>query len=190
MTTSFKDRNAAPPRVVINAIDLLVADHQEFCLLVQGNSMLPLIRVGDLLLIRQQTDAVHQGEILTFRLGEQLVAHRVLKVYRAAQGLTGFLTKGDHSLSIDPMVSLDQVIGKVVAIRRGERQMRLDRQGWQAANRIISLVMVGLSMLSQTGEQTISPGRSGFREIMIQAGQACLALLLKTSEALFGSWET
>ena len=64
MDPSRNGQIPSPSQVVATALDLLAAAGQEFSLPVQGNSMLPLIRAGDVLLVRKSGAPLEQGEIL------------------------------------------------------------------------------------------------------------------------------
>jgi signal peptidase I len=161
MDPGLKDQSGAPSQVMSNALDLLAGNLQEFSLPVQGNSMLPLIREGDLLLVRQSADDLKPGEILVFRQGDQLVAHRVLTIYQPMAGSVDYLTKGDHAMAPDPPISKKQVVGKVAAIRRGDRQMRLDGPGWAWVNRGIGLAMLGWIKTNQSSSPIITDGVAG-----------------------------
>jgi signal peptidase I len=89
----------------------------EVRLRVSGTSMLPHIRPGDLLVVhRCAFEDVRLGDVLLFRVGQRLFAHRVAaKDRRPAADL--FITQGDALMDQDPPVSSANVIGRVTSIQ-------------------------------------------------------------------------
>ena len=77
---------------------------------VMSGSMSPAIEVGDALVV-QPADTIAPGDVITFRLDEQVVTHRVAEI-----GASGYRTKGDANAELDPhVVAPEQVIGRAVA---------------------------------------------------------------------------
>jgi signal peptidase len=93
-----------------------------FC--AHGMSMRPTIQHGDLVTVEPiDASEIRRGNILLYRDGDHVVAHRVV-------GLTAskrFLLCGDGVETPDPPVRPDQVLGRVVALERGGRLLRLHR---------------------------------------------------------------
>lgn len=81
-----------------------------------GTSMLPALRPGDVVEFRTlDSSGAKPGEIVLFRRGSALVAHRVVAL--TDQGL---LTQGDSLDAPDPLVPGADVLGRGVGlIRRG-----------------------------------------------------------------------
>lgn len=166
-----------------SALDLLAGSQEEFWLPVQGNSMLPLIRAGDLLVVKRSAANPQQGEVWAFRRGDGLIAHRVLRVFPEEAGSMSYLARGDHATAPDPIFGKEEVVGRVVAIRRGERQMRLDSPGWQAAERVIRLAALGRSKSERTR------GEVRFWRLTNRLESSGFSLLLSALRAVFGRWE-
>jgi hypothetical protein len=61
--------------------------------------------------------AVGVGEVVVFRQGGQLVAHRVVYSGRRGRAAGHLLTRGDARLVPDPPVSLSRLLGRVTARR-------------------------------------------------------------------------
>ena len=76
-----------------------------------------------------------------FQQGNQLFAHRVLIPSRPS-GEPGLLTKGDNVLLPDPPVRLEQVIGRVAMIQRGNQQLSLETTTWRRLGHAIALMML------------------------------------------------
>jgi signal peptidase I len=85
---------------------------------VGGTSMLPAIRPGDVVAFQalDAEDVSNPGDIVLFRRGGSLVAHRVVARTRA-----GLLTQGDSLGAPDPEVAHVDVIGRGVGLKRNGR---------------------------------------------------------------------
>jgi len=79
-------------------------------ILLFGNSMLPTIQPGALVIAQAQPD-YHEGEIIAFSDGHRNVVHRILEVTE-----DGYLPRGDNNPSYDDMQTYDTILGKVVLV--------------------------------------------------------------------------
>lgn len=104
---------------------------------VAGNSMLPLLQEGDHVVIDHGCDGLQPGDLLSFRQGSKLVVHRLVRIHSSETGLT-YLAKGDNVLHYDPIVSPDQVVGRVRAVIRGGRQRSIDTRAWRVVSWLIA----------------------------------------------------
>ncbi|MFO7898707.1 MAG: S24 family peptidase [Planctomycetota bacterium] len=105
--------------------EILRAGH-ELRLPGTGSSMLPAIHPDSTLIIRPATGAeVRIGDIVVYRSGSELVAHRLVEKQWQAGGLV-LRTKGDTHRRFDPPLPADQVLGRVVATQRRGRPKRFD----------------------------------------------------------------
>ncbi len=102
---------------------------------VQGSSMEPLLRHGDVVEVAHRPGPLRRGDVIVFKLGDSVVVHRLL---RQDRGRTRYLTRGDNRLDADPPVAAADVVGRVVAVRRGSRTVRLDTAFWRAAGSLIA----------------------------------------------------
>jgi hypothetical protein len=94
---------------------------------VIGGSMLPWIRAGDCLVASPMTmTRLIPGDLILFEREGQLVAHRLIRQIGLQSG-HALVTKGDWMTSEDAPISPSSVIGKVIAIDRRGRRIRLDR---------------------------------------------------------------
>jgi len=107
-----------------------------------GASMQPTIEDGELITVAPVAPgSVKRGDILLYQNERGVFAHRVVGVVtrtlpspvagcRATGPRQGdcplFLLRGDASVSCDPPVVREQVIGRVVAVQRGDRSLALD----------------------------------------------------------------
>ncbi len=110
-----------------------------------GGSMYPFIKNGDIIKVKpMEASAIRVGDVIFYRsVRGRLFAHRVIKV-DAQHGRVALVTKGDSVSSADPLVHPKQVLGQVVAIRRGERTIKLDR----GVYRFINVLWARLSLYS------------------------------------------
>jgi hypothetical protein len=86
----------------------------ELALRVRGTSMSPSLREGDFLTV-EPAGAISPGDIVVFRLGDELLCHRVAALREDGS----LLTQGDNSSRPDQPVSRADVLGKAASARRG-----------------------------------------------------------------------
>jgi signal peptidase len=75
---------------------------------VVSGSMQPAIDVGDMLIIREQEE-YSAGDIVTLRLGENLITHRIVEIND-----TYVITQGDKNNVADAPSSLSSIEGKMI----------------------------------------------------------------------------
>lgn len=87
-----------------------------------GSSMSPLIRDGDILTISPVSLRLRRGDVVPFinPSSNQLMVHRILDVSRE-----GYLIKGDNNSIPDGRIPASRIIGQVVRVEQGGRQVRL-----------------------------------------------------------------
>jgi len=92
-----------------------------------GWSMYPFIKHGDILEVEPvEVSATQVGDIVLCRYrGDKLVAHRVVGA-SSGEGGAALVVKGDWTPRTDPLVYAEQVLGRVVAVERGEKRTRLN----------------------------------------------------------------
>jgi signal peptidase I len=152
---STPKRRPSPPdgRTLEAALAAWKQSGGEHLIPIGGRSMLPLIRDGDRVLVRHGQTEVRRGDIVVFRQGDQLIAHRVLRI---CQGDTGrdtgrdaghdtdliFITKGDNVLHLDRPLPGSKILGRVLAVRRGNQHLSLNTAGWRLAGWLIAAGML------------------------------------------------
>jgi hypothetical protein len=127
-----------PPEVLQAALDLWRQDGTLHRVPVRGQSMLPLLRPGDSVLVAHGAPLV-PGDVLVYRREGQLVAHRLIRP-AAGEG-RACLAQGDNLLEPDAPVEADEIVGRVIAIQREGRTLRLDTTAWRLAGCLAALVM-------------------------------------------------
>ena len=99
-----------------------------FC--APGGSMRPTIRGGETLIAAPAAPgAIARGEIILFRRGTRLVAHRVVRIGAGADGAPRFLTRGDAASGPDLPVRAEDVLGRIVAVERKGARVDLTAHG-------------------------------------------------------------
>jgi len=93
-----------------------------------GSSMLPAVRPGDRLVVRRRDfSEVQAGQIVVYYRGGGLVAHRVVGRSGSAGSTDSagdqLLTRGDSLQQDDSPVQASEMVGEVVRIERGGRQV-------------------------------------------------------------------
>lgn len=128
------DKNQEYPQAARALLSEALAADQHARLAVTGESMKPLIRRGDGVVVRR-LDAMPPplGTILVFEQGGEYVTHRLVAVEAR-----GWLTKGDALSALDAPVDPANVLGWVAAVERCGTTRGLDspaalrRGGWIA----------------------------------------------------------
>ncbi len=127
-------------------IDHLIKEHlrggKRITLRVSGKSMYPLIRKGDPVHIENcDPRTLSIGDIITFKRDGFYVTHRVLCVVKKDHTIK-LITKGDNEITIDPLVSPHQVLGKVVDLGRADHIIHLERPFWRFINRLLGMIFL------------------------------------------------
>jgi signal peptidase I len=98
-----------------------------------GGSMLPALRAGDIVIVRPACASdVTVGDVIVFRQGNTLVAHRLIRK-SGANGATVLMTKGDFKRDYDELLPADKVLGKVITVERQGRVCNLTSPSQKAA---------------------------------------------------------
>lgn len=98
--------------------DLVVKENKIRLRAITG-SMSPVIREGDLLQIESiSADKLYPGDILLYRNQGQLICHRLVNKYQEMDKIY-LITKADRSSIADPSFPAEQVLGRVVNIKKG-----------------------------------------------------------------------
>lgn len=132
------DRGLIQGTVLEAVIDVWAQAGGRSFVAITGTSMFPLLREGDSVLVAHGREDVKCGDIIVFRHNNRLFAHRVLRII-AGERENSFVTKGDNVLQFDPPFESGDVLGKVLAIKRGNRQMSIDTTAWRLTGWFIAV---------------------------------------------------
>lgn len=124
---------------------------------VSGKSMLPWIREGDIVFLRQTPiREVVRGDVVVFRKNGTLCVHRVLATRgHAAPGEShvSLITKGDATADADSPVSFGDVLGRVEFVYRRNREIPM-ASGWRRYfGKLLSLLSPATPWLRSFGLQ-------------------------------------
>jgi len=90
---------------------------------VAGSSMVPALWPGDALIVRAVGPAdLSRGDLLLFARDGKLCTHRLIGELDDS-GARRLVTRGDTALKCDPPMSSDQILGSVVSVSRGGREV-------------------------------------------------------------------
>ena len=181
-----------PDTFIATAIELIRQSGEEHYLPVRGVSMRPFLYDSDLVLVTPEKAHLQRGDIVVYQASGLLITHRVLHIKHSDKKGIIYMTKGDNSILPDPPIKSGVIIGKVVAIRRNNREMRLDNRGWQITNHLIGSLMSALVTLYSVviGTRPIKPGEGLgllhrlFRRGMLTISSSVITLL----RVLIGRW--
>ena len=129
---------------------------------VEGQSMTPLLREGDAVLVSYGRDRVQRGSVVLFRHRNRLVAHRVLRIIEGDGGSI-LETKGDSLRTLDAPVPEESIVGRVVAIERKGRQIQLDSPRWRVAGWLIAVATLCAAVPVHWGRALLQRVRAGRR---------------------------
>jgi len=105
-------------------------------LTVTGDSMRPLLRVGDGVVV-QPVDplALQPGDVIVVQRGGEWITHRLVAVDER-----GWHTHGDNTRYGDEAASAAQIMGRVIAIERNGQTIDLLQPRWRTIDRRINRV--------------------------------------------------
>lgn len=99
----------------------LLNDHHSVMFRMQGNSMYPNLRDGDLGLVQKcSPEDLQIGDIVVFRTPDNFVAHRLVKILQK-DDKTFFIARGDKNMSPDSPFSAEKLSGKITGFKREEK---------------------------------------------------------------------
>jgi|GEM_PF-3834755 len=82
--------------IIYKTITRQLENGNDFSLKIDGNSMLPFIKKGDIVFVQPKQNNFNFGDLVFIRWGDTYVVHRLLNKRKS-------LTKGDYLESFDPM---------------------------------------------------------------------------------------
>src|SRR4030042_1832324 len=94
----------------------LLSNGFNICMNTRGASMFPCILSGDEITISSDKN-LKIGDIILLNDGQQKVCHRLVKLFEK-NGTKYLQTRGDSLFDLDEPITADQILGKIVRIRR------------------------------------------------------------------------
>ncbi len=134
---------------------------ERLALRVQGTSMVPTLRPGDTVFVERV--AAHElcvGDLVVWQDGHRYVVHRLVACSPAGP----LYTKGDNVTVLDPPVSTQALLGRVVLVERGKQRVEL-RTGWAtlAAKLMAWWGRLEARLAPATGWRPLCPLRRAYR---------------------------
>jgi signal peptidase I len=118
---------------ISNLIAEEVGEGRQLRLQVVGDSMVPIIKRGDIACIeRKSAQELRQGDVIVLHLREGFLMHRLI-INDGKQ----LLLKGDNCVLADPLFDLNSVIGEVVTVKRNGIMTYSKSRNWIMVNSII-----------------------------------------------------
>lgn len=96
---------------------------------MMGTSMFPTLQDNDIIVVKKSdVSSIRAGDIIFFRLSSYPgVTHRVIRKINI-NGKPAFITKGDFCPFSDGYVYPEHILGRLVAIERGGKNINLDKK--------------------------------------------------------------
>lgn len=135
------DLNSDHDPAALEALQQRAAGGSTLMVRAFGVSMHPFIRNGEIIAVRATAlDQLSPGDVIFFHHKNRLYAHRLIKWRPAAntveEGLQ-LVTKGDSLKYADEPIAPSQIIGKVVAVCRGDEIVSLDSRRLKLTGKLI-----------------------------------------------------
>lgn len=113
-----------------------ITSGKEVSLKVAQGSMQPLINPGDRVVVKDcRAENLIPGDIILYEKEGTLYTHRFL--YRRELSL---LTKGDNALFLDTPFPKEQLLGKVITIKKKSRTIDLRKRSWRIINSVLAIL--------------------------------------------------
>ena len=119
---------------------------EPLCLTVISDSMRPLLRVGDVVVVEPQApQALQVGQVIVVQRGDEWITHRLQAI-----DVAGWHTHGDNTRTQDAAAGIAEIVGLVVAVKRGTQTIDMRAAHWlNAGPRIVRIQRLQLGLLDQ-----------------------------------------
>jgi len=147
----MRDRGRLSVEQLDAAMGLMGREGRRVVLPMRGESMLPMLRAGQLIAVDLSPFEPELGDLLLFRQQDYLVVHRFLGPASREDGSPAFRTRGDGLPGLDPAVERARVRGRVRAIEDRGRWWSLEGGGaraWALAVALHDLCWAGAAVVA------------------------------------------
>jgi hypothetical protein len=148
----MNDRGPLSVEQLDAVVDLMGRTGGGAILPMSGESMVPLLREGQLIAADLSVRDPEIGDLLLYRQLDYLVVHRYLGPATREDGTPILRTRGDACLGLDPPLDRSRVRGRVVAIEAHGCWWDLDGGGaraWALAVALHDLFWAGMGVLAR-----------------------------------------
>jgi signal peptidase I len=88
--------------------------------------MYPTIRENEAITVEPvEPRNVKEGDIILYRSGKNVVAHRVIRIEKSRGNTLRFILREDTWGTLDEPIEAEQILGKVVSVERAGRSIDL-----------------------------------------------------------------
>jgi hypothetical protein len=113
------------PHTIAALLRQALAEGNQPRLTITSNSMAPLLRRGDVVrLASTKAASLRPGDVIVLVTPENLLTHRYWGNIADGRGIW-LITRGDRPLGFDRPTMAQDLVGKVIARHRGERELSL-----------------------------------------------------------------
>ena len=104
---------------------------------VISHSMFPLLGKGDWIIVKSKfnNEEIKPGVILLYHLQNKFIVHRIVRIDQ-----DGITTKGDFSMNLDPPITREQIIGIVIAVKKGNHSIQFNQPLIKVFNQLITTI--------------------------------------------------
>lgn len=85
----------------------------------------PFLKDGDIALVEKAGHLLH-SDIIVFRYKGDIISHRLIRRIKGRDESILYQTMADKGICLDAPVARDDVIGKVIAVEKDGRVVRID----------------------------------------------------------------
>lgn len=85
------------------------------------------------------------GDVIVWRSGARLLAHRLISKKQTGGSLV-LTAKGDFLPSRDRPISEPELLGRVVSVQKGDRELQFDRPCWRLCNWCLAMLSARLRL--------------------------------------------
>lgn len=105
---------------------------------ISSSSMFPFLKPGDMASVkRAKLQDLKKGDIIIYKRDDYLCVHRYIHPVRDFL----FIAKGDNLPYFDQLpISAEQLVGKVIAVRKGKKVINLERASWKIINYLLASI--------------------------------------------------
>jgi len=107
---------------------------------ISGNCMAPLIREGDLLVIKHGNQDIHTGDVAVYGEPGEFYVHRVINIQKR-NGNNCYVLKPDRYGYVKQNISAEKIIGKVIKVQGANGTFNFDSLFWKCFNPFLAAVI-------------------------------------------------
>ena len=124
ITHDYRRYSVSPQHLFADVSTELLRSGQGIRFRAPGRSMYPTIKEDETITVQPVSpSAVQKGDIILYRCEKRVIAHRIVGIDKAGGGAIRFTMRGDASGASTEQLKPEQILGKVVCIKRGRRRI-------------------------------------------------------------------